>query len=1124
MKNSSKPHYLSKQQRKILLIMSNAFIVFFLLTISVSASVLGQRVSIDMSDATLEECIQAIESQTDLGFFYKVRQVRKVDGISITAYDEMVDDVLDELLAGTALTYQLSKGVILIKPKPAVRRTPKPLLNEPAEVSIAAPQKIVNGTVTDEEGLSLPGATVRVKGTNNGVAADENGKFEIEVKDNNAVLVFSFLGYETLEVPVGSSSTIDVSLVLALNELEEAVVIGYGTSKKKDLTGSVVRISEKAFEASSYTDMGSILQGQVSGMEVISGSGRPGEQVRIRIRGESSLLGDANPLIVIDEIPMPDDYDLNLINPNDIKNIDVLKGASAAAIYGSKGSAGVVLITTKQGGQGNAEVFYNGNISTQGYVEKMQALGGDDFRKLMLQSLLGSASWYEGYYGRIGRTILDIRTNPGLRQMIPGFVDNGDTDWMDAMTETPFNMNHSLGIRGGNKEASYYASFGYTKDKGRVVGNANDRLTALLSMDLRPTSWFEMGFRMNGAKSNTTTGQDVNAVMQARPDAPVFDESGDYYRYYSTGHKRYRDNPLQLSLEAPRVNNSLNYTVTGYGRILFTKDLRYQVTASYSETKGDNRYYQPSYTYNGSGGYYGGVSGVLSSGTSYSSQANIDNALYYTKTTEKHDISLMVGTTFNQDKAGYESSQFQDFPDDYIQNVSYNATKWNYSSGSDDASAYFSIYSRANYKYMDRYLFTGTLRRDASSKFAPDYRAGIFPSAALAWVLSEEEFLKYNPVQLSFLKLRLGYGVTGNNRIGRYAWRSGFGSTQYFDQPGTYPTSIGNDEVRWEETVQIDVGLDFGFWNNRILGTLGWYSKDTDGLLFGYSLAPSAGLTSITMNFAEIENSGLEFDIRAQVLESEKWQLSFGFNIANNKGKVVKLSKAVVGDAYGNDPGYYATTVLREGDPVGLIYGYVWDDTQFDSDGSYMWVDLNDDGAINEDYDRDVIGSSVPDFFGGFNVDLRYRNFTSRLVGKYSYGAQKHWTGLQNQFHANAYNPDNVMDLALYAYSPNNPDSRFQAFSSGWEKYISSNYVFDASYLKLADMMIGYDLPKSWVEKIGLSNVNFYGAINNLFTLTTYPGTNVEAYSSNPIEGAGQDYSIYPRIRTFTLGLKAMLR
>lgn len=1120
MKNFSKPIFLIKQERKILLFMSNFFIVFLLLSLNVSATVLGQRVSLSMTDATLEDCIKSIEKQTELGFFYKARQVKRINGIDISMYDAMVSEVLEEVLAGTDLIYEIDKDVIVLKSRPLYKSFKAPVVSEnKAEIQ----KQVVKGVVRDEAGLTLPGATIIEKGTTNGVTTDSEGNYSIEVAGQNSVLEFSFLGYQQQDIAVGSRTVIDVVMVLNVNELEEAIVIGYGSSKKKDLTGSVVRVSSKTFESSSFTDMGQALQGQVAGMEVLSGTGRPGDQVRIRIRGESSLMGDANPLIVLDDIPMPDNYDLNLINPNDIQSIDILKGASAAAIYGSKGSAGVVLITTKQGGQGNVEVFYDGNISTQNYVDKMESLDADDFKKLTGRSYFGLIY---NLYNRIypGR-YKDIRANPSFSSLKGGYFEDANTNWMDVMTQTPINTNHSLGIKGGTKEASYYASFGYTTDEGRVIGNSYNRITANLNMDLRPTKWFEMGFRVNGAKSNTVRGEDMSTVMQARPDLAVYDENGDYYHYWSPAHGRFRDNPLELSLEAPKLSSGLNYTLSGYARVVFSKNLRYQITASWSESRGETRNYYPSYTYTGQGGWAGGVTGVLNAGNNYSNQANIDNVLYYTFTNDRHDISAMVGTTFNQDKDGYMSHEYQDFPDDEIQNVAYNAVKWNYTSGSDDASAYFSVYSRANYKFMNRYLLTATIRRDASSKFAPAYRAGLFPSAAVAWVISEEDFLKYNPVQLSFLKLRIGYGVTGNNRIGRYAWRSSFGSTQYFDEPGVYPVTIGNDQVRWEETTQIDIGLDYGFWQNRIMGSLGWYTKDTDGLLFGYSLAPSAGLTSINMNFAQIVNSGLEFDIRAQVIENPTWSLMLGFNIANNRGKVMKLSKDVVGDTQGNDPGYYATTVLREGDPVGLIYGFRVEKGVYDpASGAYIYKDLNEDGTINQTYDREVIGNSVPDFFGGFNIDARYKRITARLVGKFSYGAQKHWTGLQDQFHINTSNPDNVMKYGLYAYTPDNPDAPFQAFGAGWEKYISDNYLFDASYLKLADMRVGYDLPENWVSKIGLSNINVYGSINNILTLTTYPGTNVESYSTNAVSGAGLDYSTYPLIRTFTFGIKAMLR
>jgi TonB-linked SusC/RagA family outer membrane protein len=1135
--------HLKKQRRKGVMIMTNTFILAFIFTINLSAMVAGQTVSLDIRNGTLKDCLNDIEKQTGLGFLYSSSDIDLVRALEVRLAHVSVNEALELILAKTNLQYEIDSKVILIKKKNPELELPD--LSSAPDLALQQKQE-VSGMIKDETGLPMYGVNVLEKGTLNGVSTDAEGKYSIQVASSNSILYFSFLGYFAEEIPVKGQATIDLKMRPAVNEIEEAIVIGYGSAKKKDLTGSVVRISSEVLENTGFTSTGQILQGQVSGMEVIGGNGRPGDQVRIRIRGESSLQGDASPLIVIDEVPMPDSYDLNLLNPNDIQSIDVLKGASAAAIYGSKGSSGVLLITTRQGKQGGFEVFYNGNVSTQAYSSKIQGLSTEDYKTKVLTSPL--YNWQYAKYVT-PKANLDIRTaSEFTRVAVPGYFGTAETDWTEYLTQTPFNTNHILGIRGGSKEASYYASFGYTKDKGKIIGNESQRFTANLKMDLRPTRFFELGFNVSAASypvrrslfgGDWGAGDGMLLVYSARPDIPAYDENGDYFRFWSTGHNRYLDNPLQMANEAPAMTKMINYNINGYGRILFTKDLRFQITYSYAASQSDQSLYYGSYTYTGSGGYYRGVDGELHTSSGYSNQLNLDNVLYYTKTAGRHDISLMAGFTFNQDKDGSLNQVYQNFPDDYVQNTVYNATKWVSSSGSDDASAFTSFYGRGNYKFGDRYLITATIRRDASSKFSPMYREGWFPSVAVAWVLSEESFLKDNSIGLSFLKLRTGWGVTGNNRIGRYSWRTMFGGSEYFGLPGTIPETIGNDEIRWEETSQIDIATDFGFLKNRLMGTFGYYYKFTDGLLFGYSLSPSAGLTSVNRNIGQIENQGLEFEMKAQIIENSDWSLFLGFNIAGNRGKVLNLDKEIAGDAYGNAVSYSATSVLKVGEPLGLIYGYriagVYQTAQqayetsvaqpgnYGQLGRYYYKDLNEDGKIDELYDREVIGKTEPDFFGGLYTDVRYKKFTLRMTGKFSVGAQKHWTGLQNQFHSNLYNPANVMEYALWSWTPNNPTTLFQRFGAGWEKSISDNYLFNASYFKLTDITLGYDLPEAWVKKIGLSTVNFYGSVNNIFTLTTYPGTNVEAYSSG-IEGAAQDFSIYPLTRTFTLGVKIMMR
>ncbi|PKO98418.1 MAG: hypothetical protein CVU13_10405 [Bacteroidetes bacterium HGW-Bacteroidetes-8] len=1103
----------------------------FTMIFSVSLFAQNEKITLDIKSSPARAILKEIEKQCTFTFVFSGSTINSGKITSLKVSNERLEDVLKNLCKEINCEFSfVGKQIILAPLKERKESTPQQnvVKNQTATE--------IKGKITDDKDMPLPGAYIKVKDSNVAVVSDNNGNYQIKYGGGEITLVVSYIGFQTQEMKVRNQSVANITLFPEENQLEDAVVIGYGSVKKKDLTGSVVRITEKSIENTSFTDIGRIIQGQVSGMEIISGNGRPGDQVKIRIRGETSLQGESSPLIVIDEIPMPDDYDINLINPNDIQSIDVLKGASAAAIYGSKGSAGVILITTKRGKEDSFEVFYNGNVSTDQYIQKIKGLTAEDYKQLVASSILYNYEYQKQINPNVNK---DIRTATEWGVVaVSNYFGNADTDWTDVLTRTPINTNNTVGIRGGTKTASYYASFGLTKNTGKIIGNENKRITGNFKLDLRPSKFLDIGFRVNGTNTNTLTALSMSQVYQMRPDIPAYDEAGNYYRFWSTGHNRYLDNPVQMAKEAPTKKREFRYNIDGYARINFSKNLRYQFTYSFAESRYESSNYQGSYTYAGSGGYYRGVNGILDVNNGYTTQETYDNSLNYTKDFKNQELAFMVGSSFNRDTDGYVSQNYQNFPDDYIQNAIYNATKWNYSNGSDDASAYYSFYSRLNYKYKEKYIVTGTVRRDASSKFAPAYRAGTFPSFAVAWVMSEEKFLKSNSIELTFLKLRAGWGVTGNNRIGRYSWRTMFDTSNYFDLPGSIPISIGNNLIKWEETRQIDIALDYGFWKNRITGTLGVYNKITDGLLFGFTLPLSAGVTSVNTNMAKIENKGIEFDIRAQLLEDTKWGLNVGFNISANRGKVLDMDKEIVGSAFGGTS--LGSTVLKIGEPVGLIYGYriagIMSDPKeallisqkevgnYAGYGRYYYKDLNEDGKIDALYDREVIGKTQPDFYGGFNIDFRYKRLTARMMGKFSYGAQKHWSGMADQFHSNLYNPSNTLEYALYGWTPSYPNTNLQRFGAGWEKGVADNYIFDASYLKITDLTIGYDLPSNFVTKMGLSSVNIYGAVNNVITFTSYPGTNVEASTTATISGGAQDYTVYPLSRTFTLGLKFMFR
>jgi TonB-dependent starch-binding outer membrane protein SusC len=1127
-------HWRNDKIKKLTKIMKLTALLLFVVCLQLSAKTWGQNVTLKVKNVPLKEVCKEIQKQTGYNIMADEAVLLKAGKVSLNVHNMPVAAALQQCLKNKPITYSISEGSIVLKAATiaTVQSTAIMKQNPPPPIEL-------KGLVTDSKGTPLNSVTVLVKGSNVGTITNENGQFILNNINTTDQIEVSIVGYFSQTVKVGANTFLKIVLIEEKKEMEEAIVVGYGNVKKKDITGSVVRIGQKSIEQSSFTTIGQVLQGQVSGMEVVSGNGRPGDQVRIRIRGESSLQGDASPLIVIDDVPMPDGYDINLINPNDITNIDILKGASAAAIFGSKGSGGVILITTKRGGSNAPEITLNSNVSTKGFVSRIEGLNAEDYKALAGRQVPYN---YEILRQQFPDRYHDLRTASEFRMIaVPGYFGNADTKWTDVLTQRPLNLNQIVGIRGGSTEASYYASFGFTKDMGRIIENESSRKTLLLNMDLRPKKFFEMGFRISGSDNPIVSalGGDLNSVFNRRPDVPVYDNLGNYYRHFSTGQNVLLDNPLQVAKNAPELSNNFQYTISGYGKIIFNKNLRYQITYAYTDQKGEASTFEGSYTASGSAN---GITGVRRNSSNYSRQVNMDNTLTYTLSKSKHDLIALVGTTFNKDNVGTFNQVYQNFPDDLIQNATYNATQWISSNGSDDGSAAVSAFSRLNYRYNDRYLFTGTIRRDVSSRFSPAYRSGWFPSAALGWVMSEEKFLKNNNINLSFMKLRLGYGVTGDSRIGRYSWRTLFGNGSYFNQPAVRPIATGNENVRWEQSNQLDLGIDFGFWKNRITGTLGYYNKKTNGLLYAYSLVPSAGLTNVNLNLAKINNVGIEFDFKAQLIEQKDWSFSVGANIASNRGKVLNLDKSVVADAFGTVLGANTTSVLQEGKPIGLIYGYnalgivqSYEQGQkllttpgvafFSGSGAgeTYYEDLDGDGRLSLLYDRKVIGKSVPDFFGGFNMDLRYKKFTARVTGKYSYGASKHWTALRDNFHTNLFNPDNSLTYALLGWTPDLPNSPFQRFGSSFEPF-ADNYLYDGSYLKFTDAYLTYDLTSRWVEKIGLRTLSVYGAVNNIVTLTRYPGSNVESFSNNPVSGTALDFSIYPLERTYTLGVKLLLR
>ena len=721
-------------------------------------------------------------------------------------------------------------------------------------------QGTVNGRVTDNRGQALPGVTVLVKGTAMGTVTGIDGNYKISLPETGLTLRFSFLGMGTREIVV-TGPECNVILEEEQNSLEEAVVVGYGVVKKKDLTGSVSSVDTRLIEESAAADIGTIIQGQVSGLHILTGSGAPGEEVQIQIRGCASLSGNTSPLIVVDEVPMPSDFSINQLNPSDIKSIDVLKGGSSSAIYGSRASAGVILITMKKGSRNEKPLIsYDYTFGTRQLVSDINVLNTEEFKLLLLEATRNSAQ-EQGY-----TNLSDYRYYKDYTT--PGYFGEVNTPWMKLLMQPARVHKHNISVRGGGHSSNYSVSYGLIDEEGMLVNTSNRRHNLNLNLDTDLNKWLKMGVTFRGDLSKRGQTENFNVAAEARPDLPCYNEDGSYYvhKYMYQGEERFESNPMIEAKERDNVNRDLGANITSYlvSRPFGGLSLRLQYSYNYKQSKGRDFY--PSMTLYGSGGYKG-QKGQLTNTERLSENQELMGQIMYGKRIKKHNFDITMVGTLTDSKNSYASMTFADFPDDKTQTSIWQGVTYKDQMGYDKGALLLSYVARANYSFNDRYLLTVSWRADGSSRFSPDNRWSYFPSLAVAYNLTEEKFLRHNKV-INFLKLRASVGKVGMGYVDEYGWRTLYDATEYLDQPAIVPGSMGNNNLKWEGTVSYELGLDYGFFkNNRISGTLEFYKKKTKDLLYRYTLSPGIGLPSANVNFAAIENRGIDFDINAKIIK-----------------------------------------------------------------------------------------------------------------------------------------------------------------------------------------------------------------------------------------------------------------
>lgn len=980
-------------------------------------------------------------------------------------------------------------------------------------IMVAQTGKIkLSGKVVDETNQPLPGATITLKNSNQSLVTDLDGKFDLLVPQQNSVLVVSYMGFQRKEVATNGNSFIEIKLQQESETLNSVVVIGYGQVRSKDLTGSISTIKLSDISKQPVANIGDAIQGRAAGVQVIT-SGKPGDNPTFRIRGTGTI-GNNDPLIVVDGMPL--NGGLNQLNMNDVESLQVLKDASSTAIYGSRGANGVVIITTKRGTVGKSTLSLDVSSGISEATDVLQVLNASQFASLH-NDILNNA---------------DLTPNPAFQN--PATLGVG-TNWVDAFFRKGIQNNYTLSYSSGNEKSKVYTSLNVFDQKGIIINTDYKRYNFQFNSDTKVSENLKFGNSIKLNHDVKSQGEySIQNALLSLPTQPIYRENGDFSG--PIGQAIYSgdiDNPIGKALI---IDNSIKgYNIQGnlFGELTFLKDFKFKTILGAEANLWKNRTWAPTYNWDTKVGQ----NAFLSESSNQSITLLWDNTLTYQK---KYDNGIsvigVVGTSAQQNKFEYISGSIQTFPSESTQTLN-NGLNQPSLHGTGSEWAIFSTFARANFDYKNKYYATATVRRDGSSRFGSGNKYGTFPSGSLAWRISNEEFFKSKSID--DLKLRLGYGITGNQEIGNYSFSSNY-NTYLYNFNGTYvsaaiPTVLPNSNVKWEAQEQYNIGLDASLFNQRVNLTLDAYVKNTNDMLVPQSVPVTSGYSDIYVpyiNAGKIQNKGIELIINTKNIQRDKFAWTTDFVFSLNRNKVLDLNRdaPLVTGGLGLN---YNVSRIQEGYPINVFYGFVQDglfQNQADVDnhavqvqgtssgnstspGDVRFKDLNNDGLIT-DADRTFIGNPNPDFSASLNNTLTYGNFNLSIYLQGVYGndifnANRLYTEAMsittNQSTAvldrwTASGTSNSMPRAVYG-DPNNNNRA------------SSRYIEDGSYIRVKNVTLSYNVPNNLFGKKIFDNAKIYLSGQNLLTFTKYTGFDPEV-STN-----GIDNNIYPVTRIVSLGL-----
>jgi TonB-linked SusC/RagA family outer membrane protein len=1082
---------------KLILKMKLSILILLGFLTQVSASVYSQatKFSFVIESKQVVDVLKTIEAKSDFRFFYQREQVDVTRMVNLNVTDKSVEEILSELFKDQEIRYKvLQNNLILLSPDP-----------EGVTSISEQQQKSVSGKVTDPNGTTLPGVSVVLKGTTSGVITDSNGNFTLSNVPENSILQFSFVGMKTKEIKIGTESVIHVVLVEETVGIEEVVAIGYGTSRKKDLTGAVIKVDTKKMETMVNINPVQTMRGTVAGVNVVD-NGRPGSDGSITIRGRKSISASNDPLIVLDGIPYTGGR-LSDINANDIESIDILKDASSAAIYGSRATNGVILITTKKGTSTKPRLNYNTYYGRSDFARTPKYMGPEKYIQLKKDA--------EAYKGQ------PVQLQP-LEQ---ANFDAGITidPWQEIKQDAPV-QSHELNFSGKNETVAYYISGSFTDAKSPIMGDNFSRLSFRANFDVKVTDWIKIGTNSGYSFKDYSGNQaDLYFASYVSPYANL---------YYDDGVPR--PQPMNLGLVWNPLSSTLmsqnkEITQTLFGNFytdinLPLKGLTYRLNVGTTQRIDQTNNYNPSFSREQ---YFN-----LGSGSKYHYKAQsltVENILKYNRVfAQKHslDLTLMYGIETLDDEASSLSSD-QIFNDALGWNSLEVGQNFKISSSAGKSHA-ASAMGRIGYRYGDKYMLNFTVRRDGYSAFGAGEKYGVFPSIGLGWNLSEEGFME-NIKWLDQLKIRASYGKNGNRGIGRYASLSKMSQQNYVfgdgavSAIGLYPTSMANPDLGWETTVASNIGVDYNILNNRFSGSVEYYHMDTKDLLLARRIPNMTGYESFITNIGGTSNDGVELTLNTENVKKGGFLWTTSFVFSANRNKITHLTGADLnGDGKEDDD---IANKWFIGEPLGSNYDYVWDGIWQTGDamsldpgakpGYIKFKDISGpagipDGKIGPE-DRKVLHSNNPDFIAGLTNTFSYQGLSLSILFNTSQGGYRSNGSLN--IGTTYFDAANVMDLPYW--TPTNPLT--DRPSVGYPNPRGYGFYESVSFVRLQDLTLGYEFPKALISKIRLNNCKVYISGKNLATWTKWHGWDPEHGAGGRGDQYAEDNG--PMMKSWTIGI-----